>query len=1187
MMQISVKTLDSQTKVFTVSEESTVKEFKEQIASDVNIPPDKQRLIFKGKVLQDDKKLSEYGADGCVIHLVERKPPPLGASAQDGPNGSSSTSTNGSLGVGPNIVMGAFSMPVDVVGATQQIVQSLVNQLGVDSAQANISTTSSDDGSSVNVHINLQATTQPGNDVSQRINRARHFIRAASSSLNRSEGEGVLPMDTSETPSTENANQTEGSSTETGSQTSNLSSPAALAEILRDARDSMTSMQTTLDRYASLLDTNSPENLDASEDTLPDRVAEAFHNLSHAYHALSDITFNFRGPEPRRPSVLTALSPHIPQVPMLSSFVGAPQMIPTPLGQPVQPVQPAQPAQPAQQPAASSAAPQTTQPTPTPGTPQIPLGTNQNLRIHVNPQGGISFTTIISNVSRPGTTAPVNTQSTPSTTSTSGTRMSASADNGAARETFSSSFGEQRSSVGTDTNGSSTASSTSTTSGSTSTSTQTSQPSVRTRIIVDDFIALVSNVPASMAAAMAAAQGQVPPGMSMAQNQSQAPGQGVGIATATTTPVPTPGTQSTTAGQGQARPQGLPGAMNLLSGMGGTNSNHPDPSLPCQSFHFGPQGQRSQPQQTSQPSTQSTSTTVTSTPAQTPVASTAAETPVTSNPASTPVTSASQSQTQTKETGGAQNTTVNPPPAQERPTRTPPERRRARDRTISPADLQGILGMIAHDQRTGFRGFPPFFPRGSSRGPPRQSSGRRSASESRRSMMDFLDSVMSDIHGHSEAQTQTINSLIETMRQSGLDIRDEEGLIPTLYQRLSAVMTIEDVMGVVMGSERPFERMQPALMQYVKEDLLHGKETTSENIQKAVEELSKEIVNGVADSLRVPTTNNEIDIVQSAQSFLEHYVRGAVDLVLYSEENPRFAEYFQGHMKDIAAEFFTLLVFCYRDGLDGVEQVIRNRMPISSLTQDMDERSREMFVQLLLRNIRQMYYSRAYCEPRLQRFMIRASPPPPPPQPEAPSEPSSGTPPEDSKATDTKVDGAVEEDMDSHGSDDSETFTTPPGSIITGNDSERLQTECPEGEEAMEDERGEDEWKSIMPEEWIPVITTDIVRQRRMPPQAPFSDAYVNGLPPKRRKMIDQRGITPSEDSIGDALKSAATATGATPLTSLEDLSKAAKGNRTLHGAYRREIQKEIKTRLEKDTDYRPDRFPQTRDYFDKDTQRN
>ena len=35
---------------------------------------------------------------------------------------------------------------------------------------------------------------------------------------------------------------------------------------------------------------------------------------------------------------------------------------------------------------------------------------------------------------------------------------------------------------------------------------------------------------------------------------------------------------------------------------------------------------------------------------------------------------------------------------------------------------------------------------------------------------------------------------------------------------------------VYLGSERPFERMQPALMLYVKEDLLHGKEATNENI---------------------------------------------------------------------------------------------------------------------------------------------------------------------------------------------------------------------------------------------------------------------------------------------------------------------------------------------------------------------
>ena len=49
-------------------------------------------------------------------------------------------------------------------------------------------------------------------------------------------------------------------------------------------------------------------------------------------------------------------------------------------------------------------------------------------------------------------------------------------------------------------------------------------------------------------------------------------------------------------------------------------------------------------------------------------------------------------------------------------------------------------------------------------------------------------------------------------------------------------------------------------------------------------------------------------------------------LLLFSDENPRFAEYFHGHIKEIALEFFTLLVFCYRDGFEGLEQVVRRKV---------------------------------------------------------------------------------------------------------------------------------------------------------------------------------------------------------------------------------------------------------------------
>ena len=56
-------------------------------------------------------------------------------------------------------------------------------------------------------------------------------------------------------------------------------------------------------------------------------------------------------------------------------------------------------------------------------------------------------------------------------------------------------------------------------------------------------------------------------------------------------------------------------------------------------------------------------------------------------------------------------------------------------------------------------------------------------------------------------------------------------------------------------------------------------------------------------------------------------------------------------------------------------------------------------------------------------------------------------------------------ELESLGSDDSDTFTTPPGSVTAGTESDRLQPECPEGEVAMElEDQSKEEWKTIMPE---------------------------------------------------------------------------------------------------------------------------
>ncbi|XP_041068612.1 large proline-rich protein BAG6-like isoform X3 [Carcharodon carcharias] len=1188
--EVTVKTLDSQSRTYTVEEELTVKEFKEHISSSVNIPADKQRLIYQGRVLQDDKKLKDYDVHHKVIHLVERAPP----QAQPATGGSSSAGASmphpgGTRGTpaGPHdrnansyVMVGTFNLPVNLLDP-QQIQQS-VQQVMAGLGEAG---------------RNTRVTTSTGSEPRVRLVLAQHMLRDIQGILNRLEGhtngtpqeaaqspvgttslpgEPVTPTapvagETMETSSTEpqaaatvpppeaaaEGSSQESTSTSTATEPNvgsssattqteeappgpNHPSPTEYLEVLTELQRVEARLQPFVQRYQEILSTATTadynNNIEGREEDqrIINLVGEALRFLGNTFVALSDLRCNLAANTPRHLHVVRPMShyasPVVLQqaVPIQQINVGTTVTMTT-NGSRAQHNAEGQTAASPTASATPAAQPQGTESREVPETQgsQAQTQTPHPRVIRITHQ-----------TMEPVVMMQMNLQGDSATTGNASAAASSAAGSAGPG----------------------------------------AMPHIQIPGITPEFMqTIMHQITQQAMAAAGASSGQQVPGF------QPSPARVV-----ITRPPPPPPRQTQPASAPQPGTQAPPGSSPAPD-----PSTNPGPATLAQMI-TGLVGQLlMQPVVFTQPTTSDTSS------------SAATGTSTTAHSATTTSATAGQAPTSTtNSTGTTSSATADgngQPPA-------PPDSQFSQllGNLLGAAGTGGVASMGSPTITVTLPGMPAFVqgmseflqaaqgaatvpqptpqaapqpatqaaPPPPSQSQPSQERGNRQQAGADTLTPEFFTSVvqgvLSSMMGSLNAQQGSTESIADFIqRLSGTSNIFEPGadgalgffgdLLSLICQNFSMV----DMIMLLHGQFQPLQRIQPQLNSFFREQYLNNQEPTEQNIRASTDVLINGLEEYIQESFASVVVRDEVDITRTNLDFLrEQFNKIAAHILRCTDAS--FGHRLLELCNQALFECLALNLYSLRGEQSALTTVINDR--IRRMSVDVNPSLVNWLTTMMAMRLQVILEHMPVTEEQILQYVRRREPhhQEPEAQQDMPEERMEEHPVESEEATQE-----VPQRKDS---------TASPAPATTAEEVMSTEPTVSIGADAAQREGSEAEpWVAAVPPEWVPVIRQDIQTQRKMKPQPPLSDAYLSGMPAKRRKTMQGEG---PQLSLADAVGKAAKAAGVKPVTSAESLTRDLE-KAEAQEAYRQQIQSDIQKRIREDPEYSAQRFPNTHTAFE------